>query len=66
MSKTKKKLGPVCHWDLADDESEMWETDCGNAFQFTDGGPADNKFRYCCYCGWSLKVHHRRVRADGR
>lgn len=30
---------------------EMWETNCGNAFQFEAGGPTENKMQFCCYCG---------------
>ena len=38
-----------CEWN--DDDEGMFETECGNAFVFTDGGPADNGFRFCPYCG---------------
>jgi hypothetical protein len=38
-----------CEWN--DDDEGMFETECGNAFVFNDGGPADNGFRFCPYCG---------------
>lgn len=40
-----------CDWTRADDEADLWDTTCGNVFQFTDGGPKTNQFRFCCYCG---------------
>lgn len=39
-----------CHW-LADDTDGSFDTDCGNKFQFFDGTPSENKFRFCPYCG---------------
>ena len=41
-----------CAW-VADSDG-TWSTGCGNAFVFIDGGPAENGFRYCCYCGGAL------------
>lgn len=40
---------PVCQW--ADHETEGWQTACGEAFVFIDGGPKENKFQFCPYCG---------------
>lgn len=34
---------------------EEWETSCGNIFLLEDGTPADNKMKFCCYCGKPLK-----------
>lgn len=46
------KGGKYCEWHLDDaTDSCLWETSCGQAFQFTDGGPEDNKFKFCYYCG---------------
>lgn len=45
----------VCHWkqdDIGGDSS--WETDCGHAFEFNDGGPADNGQKFCGYCARPL------------
>lgn len=28
----------VCEWTRADNDTDMWETGCGHAFQFNDGG----------------------------
>ena len=51
-------LDAICTWSQnIDDESGMWETTCSEAFLFNDGGPKDNSFRFCCYCGKPLKEH---------
>lgn len=44
---------PVCAWKRDDD---YWETSCGDAFQFADGGPGENNMRFCPYCGRALQV----------
>jgi hypothetical protein len=39
------------------DEDSGWETKCGEAFMFTDGGtPHDNSFQYCPYCGKPIET----------
>ena len=39
-----------CMW--REDEDGTWDTNCGEVFVFiTDGGPSENKMRFCCYCG---------------
>ena len=30
---------------------EYWETGCDNLFQFHAGGPKENHFKFCPYCG---------------
>lgn len=30
------------------------ETTCGAVFEFVDGGPTENKFCFCPYCGKDL------------
>lgn len=39
----------TCGWDETDDG--FWESECGNAFEFTEGYPENNKFKFCPYCG---------------
>ena len=46
MSSTKIK---TCEWEQ--NEDGWWNTDCNNAFQFTDGSPIYNEFKFCPYCG---------------
>jgi len=47
------KTREVCEW--ADDNEGTWLTKCGDAFQFYEGGPKDNQFQFCPYCGLPLE-----------
>jgi len=38
-----------CQW--AEDASGVFETSCGKAHIFIAGGPAENRYKYCQYCG---------------
>ena len=40
----------ACEWKHDDDDG-FWESACGEAWQFNDGGPADNNVRFCQGCG---------------
>lgn len=42
----------TCTW--TEDDEGTWNTTCGNAFVFNDGGPKENDSSYCCYCGGKL------------
>ena len=42
-----------CYW--TEDEDGNWETSCGNAFVMQDGTPDDNNFKFCVYCGGTLR-----------
>jgi len=55
--KTGQSIEKVeCSWMQEDDpEICYWKTRCGNSFYFTEGTPADNRMKYCCYCGKLLK-----------
>ena len=44
----------VCEW-THDADMDAWETACDNAWQFTEGTPADNKAKFCPYCGGEIK-----------
>lgn len=44
-----------CLW-IPDDHDDDWATACGSAFTFIDGGPPENDFRFCPYCGRSLVI----------
>jgi hypothetical protein len=44
----------TCVW--TPDSDGAYETSCGQAFVFTNGGPAENGARFCLYCGGSLVV----------
>lgn len=44
-----------CAWHQdGDTESSLYATSCHNYFDLTDGTPADNDMRWCCYCGKTL------------
>lgn len=47
-----------CTWKETVDPSALvyWETNCDNAFMIESGTPAENGFRFCCYCGRLLKT----------
>lgn len=42
----------ACEWST--DFDGIWHTACKNAHVFIDGGPVDNTYIYCPYCGKRL------------
>lgn len=44
----------ACVWKR--DENGAWDADCGAKHEFTHGGPTENKFAACSYCGRMLEV----------
>ena len=40
----------TCTWEYQPDE-DAWATECGELFIILEGTPAENKMRFCCYCG---------------
>ena len=50
----KLRADSTCMW-LADEDG-VWETACDNRFEFSDGGPPENNFKFCPYCGKKLRV----------
>lgn len=43
-----------CIWTY--DPDGYWQTSCGDQFCISDGTPAENKMRFCHYCGLRLEV----------
>lgn len=41
---------------LAIDDEDVYETSCGAAWVFTEGGPGENGVRYCHKCGGLVEV----------
>ncbi len=42
-----------CFWQ--ETEWGIWEAKCTrNEFEFNDGGPEENDFKFCPYCGQKL------------
>ena len=55
---TQSQAGAVpltCEW-THDENDGFWESACGEAWQFNDGGPADNNVRFCQGCGKPLGI----------
>ncbi len=38
-----------CEWKP--DEDGIYDTDCNERFEISEGTPKDNKFVFCPYCG---------------
>jgi hypothetical protein len=49
-------VSEACGWNQDDEDSDIWSSDCGNAFVLFDGDPRQNSMRFCCYCGRPLDV----------
>lgn len=46
----------ICFWEEVD-TGEYYESGCNKkGFQFNDGSPYDNGFKFCPYCGKQLKI----------
>jgi len=43
-------MGKDCVW-TEDPDDGFWSTGCGKDFEFLCGGPGDNRFSFCPYCG---------------
>jgi hypothetical protein len=39
----------TCTWKF--DPDGYWQTECGDQFCFSEGGPAENRVKFCHYCG---------------
>lgn len=44
---------PTCLWTLSSEftGSDIYESGCGQTWEFLTGGPAENNVRYCHGCG---------------
>lgn len=53
----KAGIGP-CQWTPmdSDDMPDTWESACGQAWSFIDGGPAENNCKFCHGCGKPVEV----------
>ena len=47
-------MSDTCTWSQDDEGSDTWWSGCRHGFTFTDGGPVQNRFKFCCYCGKPL------------
>ena len=56
-----------CTWKYYEEyDAGYWETLCGDAFQFADGTPQENNFRFCPYCGLRIEQLDEGVGPDGQ
>lgn len=53
----------TCEWTHNDDDG-FWETACGEAWRFDDGGPGENSMHFCHSCGKSLRIKGGQHGAD--
>ena len=44
-----------CEWTHNEDDG-FWETACGEAWRFDDGGPGENNMHFCHSCSNSLRI----------
>lgn len=51
----KTTTPPTCKWQN-DDGNAPHETQCGQAFEFTNDGVKENGFKFCPFCGGSILV----------
>lgn len=45
----------TCEWTRNDDDG-YWDTSCGKAWRFDDGGPKENNMNFCHCCGKTLRI----------
>lgn len=50
----------TCAW--VETEDGQWETECMEIFEFNDGTPDENGFKFCPYCGTKIE---ERIAVDG-
>jgi len=43
-----------CEWEQ--DGEDHYQTACRKAFEFSDGGVADNGFEFCPFCGGAIMI----------
>jgi len=46
----------VCEWHQDGEDSDTWDSGCGESFWLENDNPSECGMRYCCYCGKRL-VH---------
>lgn len=45
-----------CEWTQECSIEDIYNTKCKNSHIFFDGGPIDNEYKYCPYCGRQIIV----------
>jgi DNA-directed RNA polymerase subunit RPC12/RpoP len=52
----------VCEW--TEDDDGNWLTDCENMHEFSTGGPDENGYVYCPYCGKRVGEKERKEETE--
>jgi hypothetical protein len=55
MQSDQPNTTDACVW-RSDASISGYETACGESFVFNDGGPHENRARFCMYCGKTIIV----------
>ena len=46
-----------CRWvERSTPDGVVYDSSCQNTHEFMEGGPIENKFDYCPYCGCTLII----------
>ena len=54
LDEAEQQINGTCKWKY-DENYNMYETDCENAFIFIEGRKSDNGFLFCPYCGKKIE-----------
>jgi len=46
----------TCTWSLDDEDEGTWASSCGELWLFNEGGPKENRVKYCHHCGKPVDV----------
>ena len=55
---------PRCKWQPLDDDFGTWISSCDGMFIFEAGGPPENDFAYCPYCGHPPETDQEQERPE--
>jgi len=55
----REQIKKPCTWSPRDKEFNIWETECQELHQFIAGGPKENHYRFCPYCGGEIRMNHK-------
>ena len=56
IAELKAEKKATCRWKCKSSAGgfsvdDFWITECGKIWEFSDGGPKENKVKFCMYCG---------------
>jgi len=66
IAEVKRLKKQECLWQRNDgfDGEEHWDTACGNLYEFAEGGPVENKQKFCGYCGGRITLKGGEIKND--